>query len=256
MNHNSLAYIHPNAKIGKNVTIEPFAVIYDNVEIGEDSWIGAHAVVMSGARIGNNCKIHPHAIISNVPQDLKFGGEETLAIIGDRTIVRECVTINRGTADKFKTEIGKDCLLMAYVHVAHDCMIGDKCILANSVQVAGHVEIGYHAILGGTSAVHQFVKIGAHVMVGGGSLVRKDVPPFITVAREPLTYEGLNLVGLRRRGFSNETIGQLQESYKLLYQSGMNTAEALKVIESDIAFSKERDEIINFVKNAERGITR
>jgi UDP-N-acetylglucosamine acyltransferase len=256
MNHNSLAYIHPEAKIGSDVVIDPFAVIYENVEIGDGSWIGAHAVIMPGARIGKNCKIHPHAIISNVPQDLKFDGEDTLAIIGDGSIIRECVTINRGTVDKYKTEIGKDCLLMAYVHVAHDCIIGDKCILANSVQIAGHVEIGYHAILGGTTAVHQFVKIGAHVMIGGGSLVRKDVPPFVMAAREPLTYEGLNLVGLRRRGFSNELIGQLQEAYKFLYQSGMNTAEALKVIESDLPTSKERDEIIDFVKKAERGIIR
>ncbi len=251
-----LAYINPNAKLGENVTVEPFAVIYDNVEIQDGTHIGAHAVIMQGARIGKNCKIHPHAIISNEPQDLKYAGEETTAIIGDNTIIRECVTINRGTSDKWKTQIGSNCLLMAYVHVAHDCIIGNKTILANSVQVAGHVEIGYHVTVGGASAVHQFVKIGDHVMVGGGSLVRKDVPPFVMAAREPLAYEGLNLVGLRRRGFSNDDISQIQEIYKVLYREGLNTTEALNEIEKKFSKSLYRDSILNFVKDASRGIIR
>ncbi len=251
-----LAYVNPNAKLGENVRVEPFAVIYDDVEIQDNTYIGAHTIVMQGARIGKNCKIHPHAIISNEPQDLKFAGEKTTTIIGDNTVIRECVTINRGTSDKWKTEIGSDCLLMAYVHVAHDCIIGNKCILANSVQVAGHVEIGYHVTVGGTSAVHQFVKIGDHVMVGGGSLVRKDVPPFVMAAREPLSYEGLNIIGLRRRGFSNDEITQIQDIYKVLYMEGLNTTEALSEIEKKFTENKHRNNILAFVKDASRGIIR
>ncbi|TAF66167.1 MAG: acyl-ACP--UDP-N-acetylglucosamine O-acyltransferase [Cytophagales bacterium] len=254
MKNSPLAYIHPNAQIGQNVTIEHFAVIYDNVIIGDNTWIGPHAIIMPGARIGNDCKIHPHAVISNIPQDLKFDGEDTLAIIGDNTVIRECVTINRGTVDKNRTEIGKDCLLMAYVHVAHDCIIGDKCILANAVQLAGHVEIEYHVTVGGTSAVHQFVKIGQHAMVGGGSLVRKDVPPYILASREPLNFEGVNLVGLRRRGFSNEQIGNIQDIYRVIYQGGLNVSDAVKEVENTFAPSEERNLILQFIKSATRGI--
>lgn len=256
MSISNLAYIHPNAQIGENVTIEPFAVIYENTQIGDNTWIAPHAVIMQGARIGRDCKIHSGAVISNIPQDLKFKGEETVAIIGDRTIIRECATINRGTSDKQKTEVGKDCLLMAYVHVAHDCHLENNCILSNGVQLAGHVEVGYHAILGGTSAVHQFVKIGAHAMIGGGSLVTKDVPPYIIAARYPVDFEGVNLVGLRRRGFSNQQISQIQEIYRILYQSSLNTTQALEEIENTIAPSAERDGILAFVKNATRGIVK
>jgi UDP-N-acetylglucosamine acyltransferase len=256
MSISTLAYIHPNAQIGEHVTIEPFAVVYENTQIGDNTWIGPHAVIMQGARIGRDCKIHAGAVISNIPQDLKFKGEETVAIIGDRTIIRECATVNRGTADKDKTEVGEDCLLMAYVHVAHDCVLDNHCILSNGVQLAGHVEVGYHAILGGTSAVHQFVKIGAHAMIGGGSLVTKDVPPYIIAARYPVDFEGVNLVGLRRRGFSNQQITQIQEVYRLVYQSGLNTTQALEEIETTLETSEERDLILNFIKSATRGIVK
>lgn len=257
MKHQPLAYIHPDAKIADNVTIEPFAVIYENVEIGEGTWIGPNAVVMPGARIGKHCQIHPSAVISNIPQDLKFKGEETLAIVGDHTVIRECVTVNRGTVDQHKTEIGKNCLLMAYVHIAHDCIIADNCIFANAVQVAGHVEVGYHAFVGGASAVHQFVKIGAHAMIGGGSLVRMDVPPYVLAAREPLVYEGVNLVGLRRRKFTTKQIQHIQEIYKIVFQSGFNNSQSIPEIEANVENSPEKDEILNFLKdslNGDRGM--
>lgn len=254
MKNNSLSYIHPNAKIGENVVIEPFVTIYDNVEIGEGTWIGANVVIMSGARIGKNCKIHPGAVISNIPQDLKFEGEDSLAIVGDNTVIRECATINRGTKYADKTQIGNNCLIMAYVHIAHDCLIGDNCILSNSVQVAGHVEIGYHAIVSGNSAVHQFSKIGAHVMVSGGSLVRKDVPPFVTAAREPLSYVGVNSIGLERRGFTKARISAIQDTYRIIFQSGMNTTKALNLVKEQIPESPDREEIIQFIQNSDRGI--
>jgi UDP-N-acetylglucosamine acyltransferase len=249
-----LAYIHPQAKIASNVVIEPFVTIHKNVEIDEGTWIGSNVTIMEGARIGKNCKIFPGAVISAIPQDLKFGGEETIAVIGDNTVVRECVTINRGTADKYKTEVGKNCLIMAYVHIAHDCIIGNNCILANSVQLAGHVSIDNFAIIGGSSAVHQFVKIGAHVMISGGSLVRKDVPPFTKAAREPLSYCGINSIGLRRRGYNNEKINEIQEIYRTIYLKGHNNSQALDIIELNHNPSKERDEILNFIRNSDRGI--
>lgn len=249
-----LAYIHPQAKIARNVVIEPFATIHKNVEIDEGTWIGSHVSVMEGARIGKNCKIYPGAVISSTPQDLKFGGEETTAIVGDNTVVREFVTISRGTVDKHKTEVGKNCLLMAYVHVAHDCVIGNNCILANGVQLAGHVVIDDYVVIGGSSAVHQFVKIGPHVMVSGGSLVRKDVPPYTKAAREPLSYCGINSIGLRRRGFSNEKINEIQEIYRHIFLRGINNSKALDMVELEMASSRERDLIINFIRNSDRGI--
>lgn len=254
MKNNTLSYIHPDAKIGKNVTIEPFATIYDNVEIGDDCWIGPHAVIMQGARIGKNCKIHPGAVISNIPQDLKFEGEDSLAVVGDNTTIRECATINRGTSYAGKTEIGKNCLIMAYVHIAHDCLIADNVILSNSVQVAGHVEIGYHAIVAGNSAVHQFSKIGPHVMVSGGSLVRKDVPPFVTAAREPLSYVGVNSIGLERRGFTKAQINHIQDIYRIIFQNGLSTTKAVNLVKQNIPQSPERDSVINFIEKSDRGI--
>ena len=251
-----LAYIHPGAKIAARVTIEPFATIHNNVEIGEGSWIGANAVLNEGARIGKNCRIYPGAIIAAIPQDLKFVGEETTAVIGDETTIREFVTVSRGTVDKHTTIIGSHCLVMAYVHVAHDCIIGNHCILANSVQLAGHVQINDHVFIGGTSAVHQFVNIGVHAMVSGGSLVRKDVPPFVKAAREPLAYSGVNSVGLRRRGFSNEKINEIQEIYRYIYLKGLNNADALDIIESQLSPSEERDLIVAFIRSSERGIMR
>ncbi|MCI0751200.1 MAG: acyl-ACP--UDP-N-acetylglucosamine O-acyltransferase [Flammeovirgaceae bacterium] len=254
MSQYPLANVHPEAKIGNNVIIEPFATVQKDVVIGDNCWIGPNAILWDGTRLGKNVKIYPGASVSSIPQDLKFAGEKTETIIGDNTVIREYVTISRGTNDKFKTEIGKNCLLMAYVHVAHDCLIGNQCILVNTVQVAGHVTVDDWAIIGGASALHQFVKVGAHVMVSGGSLVRKDIPPFTKAAREPLTYAGINTVGLRRRGFSNEKIAEIQEIYRYIFLKGLNNSKAIELIESETTASQERDYILNFVKSSERGI--
>ena len=249
-----LAYIHPEAKIAQNVVIEPFAIIHKDVEIGEGTWIGSHAVINEGARIGKNCRIFSGAVISSIPQDLKFNGEYTITTIGDNTTIREYATISRGTEEYRKTEIGSNCLIMAYAHVAHDCRIGNHCIIVNNVQLGGHVHLGDWGIIGGSSSVHQWVKIGQHAMVSGGSLVRKDVPPFTKAAREPLAYAGVNSIGLRRRGYSNEQIGDIQEIFRYLYLRGLNNSEALEQIEIELSPSAERDEILNFVRTSERGI--
>ncbi len=249
-----LAYIHPDAKIADSAIIEPFAVINKNVVIGEGCWIGPHVTIMEGARIGNNVKIYPGAVVSGTPQDLKFAGEETTTVIGDNTVIRECVTISRGTVDKFKTVVGSNCLIMAYAHIAHDCFVGDNCIIGNAVQVAGHVTVDDWAIVSGASAVHQFCRIGAHSMISGGSLVRKDVPPYTKAAREPLSYCGINSIGLRRRGFSNEQISEIQNIYRYVYLKGMNHTKALDTIELEFPITKERDEIINFIRSSDRGI--
>lgn len=251
-----LANIHPDAKIGNEVTIEPFVTIQKDVVIGDGCWIGPNAVIMDGTRLGNNVQIHPGAIISCTPQDLKFAGEQTTVEIGDNTVIREYATISRGTADRFTTKIGSNCLIMAYVHVAHDCLIGNHCILANSVQLAGHVVIDDFVIIGGTSAVHQFVRIGAHAMVSGGSLVRKDVPPFTKAGREPLSYVGVNSVGLRRRNYTNEKVEEIQELYRVMYLEGNTYSKACEIIELEFTPSKERDEILQFIRSSERGIMR
>lgn len=249
-----LAYIHPEAKIAPNVVIEPFTVIHKNVIIEEGSWIGSNVTIMEGARIGKNVKIFPGAVISAIPQDLKFAGEDTTAEIGDNTTIRECVTINRGTVDKYKTVVGSNCLIMAYVHLGHDCIVGNNCILGNTTQFAGHVQVEDFAIFGGACAVQQFTKVGAHAYIGGGSLVRKDVPPFIKAAREPLSYAGINSVGLRRRGYTNEQINEIQEIYRMIYLKGLNNGDALDKIEMELPSSKERDEIVNFIRSSDRGI--
>lgn len=249
-----LSYIHPDADIADNVVIEPFVTVDKDVTIGEGTWIGPNVTIMDGARIGKNCKIFPGAVIAAVPQDLKFEGEKSNVFIGDGSTIREFVTVNRGTKSKGFSSIGENALLMAYVHVAHDCIIGDNCILVNGVTLAGEVEIDEWAILGGLSAVHQFVHIGGHVMIGGGSLVRKDVPPYVKAAREPLSYAGVNSIGLRRRDFSNEKINEIQTIYQVLYQKGMNNSQALEYIEAELPASPERDEIIMFIKNSKRGI--
>lgn len=248
------ANVHPEAKIGKNVVIEPFATIQQNVVIDDECWIGPNVTIMDGARIGKNCKIFPGAVISAIPQDLKFRGEETTVEIGDNTTIRECVTINRGTVDKYKTVIGANCLLMAYVHVGHDCIIGSNCILGNVVQLAGHVEIDDFAIFGGSCAIQQFSRIGAHSYIGGGSLVRKDIPPYVKAAREPLTYAGINSVGLRRRGYTPEKINEIQDVYRYIFMKGLNNSEAIEEVEKHIAPSEERDYILNFIRSSERGI--
>ena len=254
MSYHPLANVHPEAVIGANVVIEPFATIQKDVTIGEGSWIGPNAVIWEGSRLGKNVKVYPGASVSSIPQDLKFAGEKTETFIGDNTVIRESVTISRGTVDKHKTVIGKNCLLMAYVHIAHDCIIGNNCIFANAVQVAGHVTIDDWAIIGGASALHQFVKIGAHVMLSGGSLVRKDVPPYAKAAREPLTYAGVNSIGLRRRGFTPEKINEIQEIYRTIFLKGFNNSKALDVVEKEISPSTERDYIINFIRSSERGV--
>jgi len=249
-----LSYIHPGAKIAKNVVVEPFTSIDKDVDIGEGSWIGSNVTIMSGARIGKNVSIFPGSVISAVPQDLKFKGEDTTAVIGDNTTIRECVTINRGTSDRNKTKIGKNCLIMAYSHVAHDCFIGDNCIFSNNSTLAGHVTVGDHVILAGMVAVHQFCSIGNHAFVAGGSLVRKDIPPYVKAAREPISYVGINSVGLRRRGFDSSVIMQIQSIYRTLYQKKYNNTQAVSIMEAEMEATKERDEIIQFIKNSQRGI--
>lgn len=250
----NLASIHPKAKVGANVKIDPFVTIHADVEINEGTWIGSSVTIMDGARIGKRCKIFPGAVISAIPQDLKYAGEDTATFIGDNTTVREFVTINKGTQALGKTVIGSNCLLMAYVHIAHDCLVGNNCILANGVTLAGHIIIDDFAIIGGLSAVHQFVHIGGHVMVSGGSLIRKDVPPFTKAAREPLSFVGINSIGLKRRGFSDDKINEIQEIYRTLFQKGYNYRKALSIIEEEMPASKERDEILTFVKASNRGI--
>ena len=249
-----LAYIHPAAKIAPSVVIDPFVTIEQNVEIGEGTRIGSNVTIMEGARIGKNCTIFPGAVISAVPQDLKFQGEDTLAIIGDNTTIRECVTINRGTAAKGKTVVGNNCLIMAYCHVAHDCVVGDNVIMSNATQLAGEVVVDNYAVIGGGSLVHQFCHIGPHVMLQGGALVNKDIPPYVKAAREPIAYAGVNSIGLRRRGFTSESIRDIQEIYRYLYLSGLNNTEAVERIEAELPATKERDEIIMFVRNSKRGI--
>jgi len=249
-----LSYIHPGAKIAKNVVIEPFTSIDKDVVIGEGTWIGSNVTIMSGARIGKNVSIFPGSVISAVPQDLKFKGEDTTAVIGDNTTLRECVTINRGTSDRNKTKIGKNCLIMAYSHVAHDCFIGNNCIFSNNSTLAGHVTVGDHVILAGMVAIHQFCSIGNHAFVAGGSLVRKDIPPYVKAAREPISYVGINSVGLRRRGFTNDVIMQIQAIYRTLDQKKYNNSQAVSIMEAEMEATKERDEIIQFIKNSQRGI--
>ncbi len=249
-----LAYVHPGAKIAKNVVIEPFTTIHNNVEIGEGTWIGSNVTIMEGARIGKNCRIFPGAVISAEPQDLKFEGEETTAEIGDNTTIRECVTINRGTKDRYRTTIGKNFLIQAYSHIAHDCIVGDNCIFSNLSTLAGHVTVGDHVVLAGMVAVHQFVTIGSHSFITGGTLVRKDVPPYIKAAREPISYVGINSVGLRRRGIDSEKIKEIQNIYRVLYQKNYNNSQAIEILETEMEATPERDEIIQFVRNSTRGI--
>lgn len=249
-----LAHIDPAAQIGANVTIEPFAYIQGDVVIGDGSWIGPHAVIYDGARIGKNCRIFNGASVSAIPQDLKFMGEKTIVEIGDNTTVREFATLNRGTSAKGKTIIGSNCLLMAYVHVAHDCRIGDNVIMVGYSGIAGEVEIGDWAILGGTTVVHQFVHIGAHAILGGGSKVRIDVPPYIKADREPLSFMGINTVGLERRGFSKEKVHEIHEIYRAFYNMGKNTTQALEYIAETFSPTPERDSILTFIKGSARGV--
>jgi len=249
-----LTYVHPEAKIANNVRIDPFTTVHKNVEIGEGTWIGSNVTIMEGARIGKNCRIFPSAVISAIPQDMKFKGEDTVAIIGDDTVIRECVTINRGTVDRNMTKIGSNCLIMAYSHIAHDCIVGNHCVFSNNTTLAGHIQVGDYVVLAGLTAVQQFVRIGSHAFVTGGSLVRKDIPPFVKAAREPLSYVGVNSVGLKRKGYSNEKINHILDIYRILFVRGYNVSKALGIIETEIPLSDERDEIVSFVRDTSRGI--
>ncbi len=246
--------IHPNAKLAVNVKIDPFSVIHDNVEIGEGTWIGSNVTIMEGARIGKNCKIFPGAVIAAIPQDLKFEGEKTTVEIGDNTTIREFVTVNRGSKDRWTTKVGNNCLIMAYSHIAHDCIVGNNCIMSNSTQMAGHVTMGDNSILAGMCAIHQFVQIGQHAFISGGSLVSKDVPPYIKAGRTPLSYAGVNSVGLKRKGFSVDRINHILDIYRIIYNKSMNTSQALNFIEEELPATDERDEIVTFIRESGRGI--
>ena len=250
----NLAHIHPNAQIGENVSIDPFTVIHDDVVIGDGTHIMSNVTVFSSSRIGKNCNIFPGAVIGAVPQDLKYKGEYTLAEIGDNTTIRECVTIHRGTTDKNTTKVGNNCLIMAYAHVAHDCMVGNNVILANSVQLAGHVTVDDYAIIGGMSAAHQFTHVGRHTYIAGMSAIRKDVPPFVKAAREPLSYVGINNVGLSRRGYNKQTIEEIFKLYHILFVEKHIVSKAVELIESMLPATEARDEILDFIKKSEIGI--
>lgn len=251
-----LAVVSNDAQIGQGVVIEQFTTIYDDVIVGDNTRIGPNVVIYPGTRIGNNCEIFPGAVIGAVPQDLKFSGEYTTCEIGNNSIIRECVTIHRGTVDKGKTSVGNNCLLMGYVHIAHDCMIGNNVILANYTALSGHVTIHDYAILEGKVAAQQFITIGAHVFVGGASLIRKSIPPFVRVAREPLSFIGVNTVGLRRRNFSDEQVRGIEDIYRILFVQNSNIGKAMEQIEDVISDSPEKELILNFIKGEERGIVR
>lgn len=256
MNISPLAVVHPEAQIGEGVTIDPFAVVEKDVVIGDGCYIHPHAVIRDGARIGKGCQIFPGAVIAGIPQDLKFKGEITTAEIGDYTTIRECVTVNRGTASRGKTVVGSHCLIMAYSHVAHDCVLKDNIIIGNASQIAGEVEIDDYAIVSGGSLVHQFTRISKHVMIQGGSRIGKDIPPYTLIGRDPIVYCGINIVGLRRRGFTNQQVYLIQDIYRTLYTRGLNNTDALKAIETEYEPCEERDLILDFIKNSKRGIVR
>ncbi len=248
--------IHRNARIGRNVQVGAFTTIEEDVVIGDGCIIGANVNILNGTRMGSNCRVFPGAVVGAVPQDLKFEGEHSTLEVGNHVTIREYCTINRGTKANMTTRIEDHALLMAYVHIAHDCIVGHHSILANNVNLAGHITVGHHVVLGGLVAVHQFVKIGDHAMVGGGSLVRKDVPPFVKAAREPLSFVGVNVTGLKRRGFNQEQIHLIQDIYRLLFVRGYNTTQALAIIRETIPACPEKDLILNFVDQSERGIMR
>lgn len=256
MNTTPMYSVHPQAKIGKNVQIGNFSTICEDVEIGDGTVISNNVTIFPGARIGSGVHIFPGAVVAAVPQDLKFRGEYTTAHVGDGTVLRECVTVNRGTASKGKTVVGSGCLIMAYSHIAHDCVLGNNIIISNATQLAGEVVVDDYAVIGGGSLIHQFCHLGKGIMLQGGALVNKDIPPYVKAAREPISYVGLNAVGLHRRGVSAEDIAVIQEVYRILYLSDLNVTNAIKMIRQTVAQSDIRDEIVNFVLNSERGIIR
>ena len=248
------AVVSPKAQLEPGVTIGPFTVVEENVVIGGGTVVGSHALIASGARIGRECRIHHGAVVSTPPQDLKFRGEPTLLEIGNHTTIREYATLNRGTTERGKTTIGSHCFIMAYAHVAHDCSVGNHVILANSVNMAGHVIIEDHVVIGGLVPVHQFVRVGCHAMLGGGFRVAKDVPPYILAGQEPLVFQGLNLVGLKRRSFTRETLDLLRRTYAIVYDSTLNVTQALERIRAEIPASEEVDHIVGFIEKSKRGI--
>ncbi|MCF3111112.1 acyl-ACP--UDP-N-acetylglucosamine O-acyltransferase [Niabella sp. CC-SYL272] len=248
------SYIHPDAKVARNVKIDPFTVIHQDVEIGEGTWIGSNVTILEGTRIGKNCKIFPGTVIGSEPQDKKFDGEKTTVEIGDDCVIREFVTIHRGTRDRWKTVVGKGCWILAYSHIGHDCVIGDYCTLSNSTQIAGHVVLGSHVGFGGVCAVHQFVKVGSYAFISGGSLVSKDVPPYIKAARQPLSYAGINSVGLKRNGYSVDKINHILDIYRTIYNRGLNVTQAMQLLEEEFPVTDERDEILTFIQESTRGI--
>ncbi|MFN0033371.1 MAG: acyl-ACP--UDP-N-acetylglucosamine O-acyltransferase [Flavobacteriales bacterium] len=252
----TLRVIDPKARIAEKVEIGPFTTIAADVEIGEGTWIGPNVTIMDGARIGRNCRIFPGAVISAIPQDLKFDGETTTTEIGDNTTVRECCTLNRGTKDRNTTRVGKNCLLMAYVHLAHDVSVGDNCIIANSANIAGHVDIEDWVIIEGVVAMQQFIRVGQHAFIGGGSLVRKNVPPFVKAAREPLSFAGVNTVGLRRRGYENEIIAHIEDVYRMIYVHNNNMSRAIHAAEMELPNTPQKEIILNFIRNSDKGIIR
>ncbi len=249
-----LAYIHPDAKIGKNVTVEPFAYIAGDVEIGDDCYIGPHASIHDGARIGRGCRIHMCASISCLPQDLKFKGEKTTAVIGEYNDIREYVTISRGTASTGTTIVGSHNLIMAYAHVAHDCVVGDRCVIANRVSLAGEVHIGNWVVIGGHAAIHQWTHVGDHAMIQGGALLGQDVPPYVIVRNDTMRYAGVNKIGLSRRGFTDEQIASIHNTCRILFQSGLNYSNACTEVETQIPASPERDYLVEFIRSSKRGV--
>ncbi len=254
MNIHPTAIVDPKAELAEDIEVAPFAIVEADVEIGAGSSIGPHALIAAGTRMGREVRIFNGAVIGTVPQDLKFGGEKSLAVIGDRTMVREFATVNRGTEATGKTVVGSDCLLMAYSHIAHDCVLEDKVILANAVNLAGHISIGEHAILGGIVPVHQFVRIGRHAFIAGGYRVPKDVPPYVLAANEPMRYSGLNSIGLKRSGFSTDTIVAIKRAYKLIYLSDLNVSQGIKRIKDEMELIPEIQHIIEFIESTKRGV--
>lgn len=248
------AIVSRKAKLGNNVTILPYAIVEENVEIGDDCLVGPHAVIYNGARIGDRVKIHQSASVAHIPQDLKFGDEESLFIIGNDTVIHEFVTLHRGTVETGFSKIGSNCLFMAYSHVAHDCVVGDNCIIANSVQIGGHVTIEDYVIIGGMTPVHQFCRVGQHSMTGGGFRITQDVPPYILTASEPLKYSGLNVIGLRRRGFSNEDIAVLKKAYGYIYSDSYNVSQAKSKIKEEFPEHPLVKNILSFLNISTRGI--
>ncbi|RCK73095.1 MAG: Acyl-[acyl-carrier-protein]--UDP-N-acetylglucosamine O-acyltransferase [Ignavibacteriae bacterium] len=254
INIHPTAVVSSNATISENVTIGPFTVVEDDVFIGEGTQIGSSALLANGTRVGKNCRISHGAVLGTLPQDLKFGGEVTTLEVGDNTTIREYATLNRGTKAHMKTIVGSNCFLMAYIHVAHDCIIGNNVIIANAVNMAGHVEIEDNVVIGGLTAIHQFVRIGKHAMVGGGLRASKDIPPYILAGNDPMSFEGTNIIGLKRRNFSSETISNIENAYRIIYESGLNVSQAVDKIKKELPMTPEVMDILNFISKSKRGI--